>query len=146
MAKFENLGYCPYNEIVNSEEKVWNELSESEKAYRRSLWELVGPYMVCDTKDNSYSVESSKLFFGTRYLANDVLKEVIRRYNFSNGSPIWIKQPRNGDSSSFNVAKYVTKVKEPEILFDSTDAGKLVVVSNGENDEIIVALWDKSIT
>ncbi|MDF2865979.1 MAG: hypothetical protein K0R72_797 [Clostridia bacterium] len=145
MAKFENLGYCPYNEIVNSQEKVWNELSEAEKAYRRALWELVGPYMVCDTKDTSYSVQSSKLFFGTRYLANEVLKEVIRRYDFAAGSPIWIKQPRNGNSTDVNVAKYVVKVKDPEILFDSTDAGKLVVVSNGEDGEIIVAFWDKSI-
>ncbi len=145
MPKFENLGYCPYNEIVNSQEKMWIVLPDCEKGYRRALWELVGPYMVCDTKDTSYSVDSSKLFFDTRYLANQVLKEVIRRYDFATGAPIWIKQPRKGNSIDVDVAKYVVNVKEPEILFDSTDAGKLVVVSNGEDGEIIVAFWDKSI-
>lgn len=145
MARFEDKGYCPYNEIVHTQEKVWNELSEKEKGNRSSFWELVGPYMVCDSENKPYNVEAGKLFFGTKYLANTVLKEIIRRYNFHVEAPIWIKQPRNGDSSEVNVAEYVLKCKEPEIIFDSTDAGKLVVVSNGENNEIIVALWNRSI-
>lgn len=145
MAKFEDRGYCPFNEIIHTQEKVWDELSEKEKGCRSSLWELVGPYMVCDPEKLSHCVEAGKLFFGTRYLANTVLKEIIKRYNFQEAAPIWIKQPREGYGAEVNVAEYVLRTKKPEIIFDSTDAGKLVVVSDGENGELIVALWNRSI-
>ena len=147
MTKFENLGYCPYNEIVHTEEKIWKELSENEIGYRTALWNLVGANLVCKTPPNSsYLVEAGKLFFGTKYLSNKVLNAVIKRYDFAKGSPIWITQPRKGCSDIIPIAEIIITEKDnnPEVIFDSFDAGKVVVVYNGLEGELYVALWNTS--
>jgi|GEM_PF-3131937 len=145
MAKFEDLGYCPYNAIFHTEEKVWNELTEGEKEYRKALWELVGSYMVCKSPENvPYVVEADNLFFGTKSLANKVLVAIIKKYDFKISAPIWITQPRKPDSTNLPIAEFIVEVKEnePEVIFDSIDAGKIVAIYNGDNGEIFVALWN----
>lgn len=140
MAAFESLGYCPYNEIVQNQCKEWLELSEADRGFRRGLWSMVGTYLVCEQKDSSLAIEPSKIFFETKTLADKVLMALITRYNFNEHKPIWIKRPNT------EVADYVLDVasKEPQVIISSYDAGKLVVISNGENDELIVAYWDIS--
>lgn len=149
MAKFESFGYCPYNEIVHTQESVWlNDLDDEERGQRKALWNLVGPYMVCDSCNTPYEVKSGKIFFGTKVLADLILISIVERYDFSKKAPIWIKQPRNPDSSTIDVAKYIIEVKEknPELCFSCNDAGKIAVICNGEVEgEIIIAFWNISL-
>lgn len=138
MAAFESLGYCPYNEVVQNERKEWLELSDEEKGNRKALWSIVGPYLVCKNENNLNVNEPGRIFFGTISLANEVLVALIKRYNFKECDPIWIKRP------SVGISEYVLGVtdQEPQIIMSAFDAGKLVVISNGEKAELIMAYWD----
>lgn len=138
MAAFESLGYCPYNEVVQNERKEWLALKEDEKGHRRALWSIVGPYLVCKNENNLTVNEPGRIFFGTVALADEVLVSLIKRYNFKECDPIWIKRP------NVSISEYVLSVteREPQIIISAFDAGKLVVISNGEKSELIMAYWD----
>lgn len=140
MAAFESLGYCPYNEIVQNQCKEWLALSDADKGFRRGLWSMVGTYLVCEKNDTSAAIEPCKIFFDTKDLADKVLMALITRYNFNQQRPIWIKRPNS------EIAEYVLSVasNEPQVIISALDVGKLVVISNGEKDEVIMAYWDIS--
>lgn len=150
MARFEDLGYCPCNEIIHTQEKVWrDELTQDEKGYRRCLWQLVGANLVCKAPENiPYTVETGKLFFGTKDLADLVLSAIVKRYDFKANRPIWIIQCRKPDSSDIPVAEYFLSVKDktPELIFSSCDAGKIVIISDGDAEgELVVAFWNTTL-
>ena len=148
MAIFNDLGYCPYMELHHSKESVWvDDLDDIQRGQRKALWELVGPYMVCDSRDTRYVVKAGKLFFGTELLADQILVLVVERYDFSKKAPIWIKQPLKHNGSVINVTEYIIQLKEkkPELCFTAEDAGILAVICDGEVEgEIIIAFWDIS--
>lgn len=141
MAAFESFGYCPHNEIMQNQSSEWLELSEKEKGYKSGLWSLVGPYLVCSEEEYSVVEAPSSIFFETKVLGNDVLKSLIKRYNFKALSPIWIKKP------DLTVLQYIFTIvdNDPEILISPVDAGKLVIISNGKHNELILAYWDISV-
>jgi hypothetical protein len=146
MARFEDLGFCPYNDIIHNNEAYWkDDITEYDKGVRTALWNLVGPFIVCRVPAAiPYTVETSKLFFGTKTLANDVLISIIKRYDFKTNAPIWISQCRKPDSSDRPVAEYIIECKNPELIFSELDAGKIVVISDGEDGELLIGFWNKS--
>jgi hypothetical protein len=138
MAKFEDLGYCPYNEVVQNERKEWLQLNDEAKGRRKALWSLIGPYLVCANENSLGLNEPGKIFFGTKTLSDEVLIALVKRYNFKECAPIWIKRPK------VDIAEYVLDItdKEPAIMISAFDVGKLVVISNGEKSELVLAYWD----
>lgn len=139
MAVFESLGYCPFDEINQNQRIQWLELPEIHKGYRTALWNLVGPYLVCEEVNAGISNEPGVIFFGTQKLADKVLIELIKRYDFNAAKPIWIKRPLD------TISQFVTAVvdKHPEIIISDCDQGKIAVVCDAnEEGSLIMAYWD----
>ena len=69
------------NLIYHNEQQVWRNMSEQHRGYRTALWRLLS--------DNMYSVgdfyvPAEELFFNTTAVADQVLENIINRYNLKN--------------------------------------------------------------
>jgi len=151
MAKFENLEYiptepivypvedgfnltfagCPSNPTDYGDEKIFAEFTEEEIDQRRSLWKVIEAYI----KPEASKADLAKLAFDTKEFGNRVLNCIIRRFDFSSSSRILVKQPR------IYWQEYVSEpnVKRVQTLTTAFSPDKAVVISDGENGELIVA-------
>lgn len=151
MAKFENLEYiptesiaypadegfnltfagCPSNPTDYGDEIIFSEFTEEDIDQRKSLWKIIEAYI----KPEASKVDLAKLAFDTKEFGNRVLTCIIRRFDFSSSSRILIKQPQ------ILWQEYVSgpNVKRVQTLTTAFSPDKAVVISDGENGELIVA-------
>lgn len=123
----------PYKEILYSKIQQFKALSESDKIIKKSLWNLVGPFLVC-TNQKSVTAATS-LFFERSNLGNDTLISISHRYDYNAKQAIWF------DSPACTLIKYLENVYNPQII--NNDNGKGIVLISNTNipGELKIAFW-----
>ena len=123
----------PYKEIVYIGIKQWKELSESDKMIKRSLWNLIGPYIVCKKAESIDSLVS--LVFERTKLGNDVLISLTHRYDYNAKQAIWF------DTPTCTLLQYLEKVSNPQVIKIDNEKGMVLVSNTNIPGEINVAFW-----
>lgn len=123
----------PYEEIVYIGIKQWKELSESDKMIKRSLWNLIGPYIVCKKAESIDSLVS--LVFEHTKLGNDVLISLTHRYDYNAKQAIWF------DTPTCTLLQYLEKVSNPQVIKIDNEKGMVLVSNTNILGEINVAFW-----
>lgn len=123
----------PYKEILYMRIQEYKDLSESDKMIKMSLWNLVGPYLVC--KDQKSVDTAATLFFKHSTLGNDTLISITHRFDYKTKKAIWFEAP------ACTLVKYLENTYNLQIV--KNDNGKeIILISNTDiPGELKVACW-----
>lgn len=141
MAKFESLGYCPYNAVASEI------MDEGVDTRLHGLWDFIGSSFVCKRDDTStptnLDADALVRMLSKDPIAVDLLKKIIA-YN-----PVCdmvnVKQVFNGACNmqrTCDITAILAKSEKPELVLFNTSKFAAVICKGESEQETVLYFWD----